>query len=120
MAFIGGASSFIESTLGQTFKVRDAEGFRLKAYRDSVGATRAFAHGMHGTQEGDPAKAAAAVAKALAAERMPLRLQLGADAVEAVRGHAQQLLADLREWEAVALDTRIEAMGAQPSEAAFA
>lgn len=28
MAFIGGASSFIESTLGQTFKVRDAEGFR--------------------------------------------------------------------------------------------
>ncbi|MFJ2543324.1 alanine/glycine:cation symporter family protein [Microbacterium sp. NPDC087589] len=28
MAFIGGASSFIESTLGQAFKVRDKEGFR--------------------------------------------------------------------------------------------
>lgn len=28
MAFIGGASSFIESTLGQAFKVRDPEGFR--------------------------------------------------------------------------------------------
>ncbi|MEV4776976.1 alanine/glycine:cation symporter family protein [Microbacterium sp. LWH12-1.2] len=28
MAFIGGASSFIESTLGQTFKVRDKDGFR--------------------------------------------------------------------------------------------
>lgn len=28
MAFIGGASSFIESTLGQLFKVRDDEGFR--------------------------------------------------------------------------------------------
>ncbi|MBN8204983.1 alanine:cation symporter family protein [Microbacterium esteraromaticum] len=28
MAFIGGASSFIESTLGQLFKVRDADGFR--------------------------------------------------------------------------------------------
>ncbi|MBT2484432.1 MULTISPECIES: sodium:alanine symporter family protein [unclassified Microbacterium] len=28
MAFIGGASSFIESTLGQAFKVRDSEGFR--------------------------------------------------------------------------------------------
>ncbi|MBD8011596.1 alanine:cation symporter family protein [Microbacterium sp. Re1] len=28
MAFIGGASSFIESTLGQTFKVRDQDGFR--------------------------------------------------------------------------------------------
>jgi len=28
MAFIGGASSFVESTLGQLFKVRDATGFR--------------------------------------------------------------------------------------------
>ncbi|MFF2370238.1 alanine/glycine:cation symporter family protein [Agromyces sp. NPDC058110] len=28
MAFVGGASSFVESTLGQTFKVRDADGFR--------------------------------------------------------------------------------------------
>ncbi|MBV0893758.1 sodium:alanine symporter family protein [Microbacterium sp. NC79] len=28
MAFIGGASSFIESTLGQTFKIRDKDGFR--------------------------------------------------------------------------------------------
>ncbi|WDH79125.1 alanine/glycine:cation symporter family protein [Microbacterium esteraromaticum] len=28
MAFIGGASSFIESTLGQLFKVRDPDGFR--------------------------------------------------------------------------------------------
>lgn len=28
MAFVGGASSFIESTLGQLFKIRDADGFR--------------------------------------------------------------------------------------------
>lgn len=28
MAFVGGASSFIESTLGQTYKVRDKDGFR--------------------------------------------------------------------------------------------
>lgn len=28
MAFVGGASSFVESTLGQAYKVRDAEGFR--------------------------------------------------------------------------------------------
>ncbi|WP_309064844.1 alanine/glycine:cation symporter family protein [Microbacterium sp.] len=28
MAFVGGAASFIESTLGQTFKVRDKDGFR--------------------------------------------------------------------------------------------
>ncbi|MEE4023549.1 alanine/glycine:cation symporter family protein [Gordonia sp. PKS22-38] len=28
MAFVGGASSFIESSLGQLFKIRDADGFR--------------------------------------------------------------------------------------------
>lgn len=28
MAFVGGASSFVESTLGQLYKVRDADGFR--------------------------------------------------------------------------------------------
>ncbi len=28
MAFIGGASSFVESTLGQLYKVKDADGFR--------------------------------------------------------------------------------------------
>lgn len=28
MAFVGGASSFIESTLGQAYKVRDSDGFR--------------------------------------------------------------------------------------------
>lgn len=28
MAFIGGSSSFVESTLGQAYKVRDADGFR--------------------------------------------------------------------------------------------
>ena len=79
----------------------------LEAYRDTSGNTRAFAHGMHGTQEGDPAKAAAAVARALADARTPLRLQLGGDAVDAVRTHAEQLLSDLREWEPLARDTRV-------------
>jgi NAD(P)-dependent dehydrogenase (short-subunit alcohol dehydrogenase family) len=84
----------------------------LPAYRDTVGATRAFAHGMHGTQEGDPAKAAAAIDAALAAPQMPLRLQVGADAVDAVRAHAEQLLKDLAAWEGVARDTRMDAAAA--------
>jgi NAD(P)-dependent dehydrogenase (short-subunit alcohol dehydrogenase family) len=45
----------------------------------------------------------------LAAETPPLRLQLGADAVAAVRGHAERLLADLAHWKPVALDTRFDA-----------
>ncbi len=80
----------------------------MDAYRDIVGGTRAFAHGMHGTQEGDPAKAAAAIDAALRAETTPLRLQLGADSVELVRAHAEQLLKDLRTWESLALNTRID------------
>jgi hypothetical protein len=44
----------------------------------------------------------------LAAETTPLRLQVGADAVAAVRAHAEQLLKDLAAWEAVGSDTTID------------
>jgi NAD(P)-dependent dehydrogenase (short-subunit alcohol dehydrogenase family) len=77
----------------------------LDAYREIVGPTRDFAHSMHGTQAGDPRRAAAAIETALAAEKTPLRLQLGADAVEMVRAHAETMLAELDAWEAVARDT---------------
>ncbi|TKR30310.1 SDR family NAD(P)-dependent oxidoreductase [Luteimonas gilva] len=81
----------------------------MDEYRETSGVVREFSRGMHETQAGDPAKAAVAVAAALQADKTPLRLQLGADAVDAVRGHAEQLLSDLRAWEGVALDTRIDA-----------
>jgi NAD(P)-dependent dehydrogenase (short-subunit alcohol dehydrogenase family) len=77
----------------------------LDAYAPVVGGTREFAQAMHGTQAGDPRKAAAAIERALAAPRTPLRLQLGGDAVDAVRTHAQALLADLDAWEAVGRGT---------------
>lgn len=80
----------------------------LDAYADTVGATRRFAHDMHQTQAGDPLKAAAAIDAALTAERTPLRLALGQDAVEGIRAHAETLLADLAAWESVATDTRID------------
>lgn len=73
----------------------------LDDYRDVVGGTREFARQMNGTQPGDPAKAAQAVDAALAAEATPLRLQLGADAISAVRAHAQTMLADMNAWEPV-------------------
>jgi NAD(P)-dependent dehydrogenase (short-subunit alcohol dehydrogenase family) len=77
----------------------------MDAYKDIVGGTRQFARGMHGTQSGDPAQAVVAVSKALAAGKTPLRLQLGYDAVTAVRAHSQRLLADLKDWEEVAIST---------------
>jgi hypothetical protein len=48
------------------------------------------------------------VALALEAKTTPLRLQLGAESVAAVRGHAERLLEDLASWERVALDTRVD------------
>lgn len=80
----------------------------LAAYEDVVGGTRRFAQGMHGTQAGDPLKAARAVARALQAPETPLRLQLGRDAVDSVREHAQRMLRELATWEAVAVDTVIK------------
>ena len=81
----------------------------LDAYAAVVGGTREFAHSMHGTQPGDPLKAAAAIERALAAEKTPLRLQLGGDSVDAVRAHATALLAELDAWESVGRGTDFDA-----------
>jgi NAD(P)-dependent dehydrogenase (short-subunit alcohol dehydrogenase family) len=77
----------------------------LEAYKESSGTTRAFAASMHHTQAGDPRKAARAIDLALQSANTPLRLQLGADAIDMVRQHAESLLGDLAEWERVARDT---------------
>lgn len=81
---------------------------RMDVYSDVVGGTRQFAHDMHGTQPGDPLKAAAAIETALQASETPLRLQLGADAIDAIRGHSATLLKDLAAWEALARDTAFD------------
>jgi NAD(P)-dependent dehydrogenase (short-subunit alcohol dehydrogenase family) len=79
----------------------------IDAYADTVGPTRAFVEGMDGTQPGDPRKAAAAILAALDAPEPPLRLALGADAVDAIRGKHERLRADLEGWEAVSRDTAV-------------
>ena len=84
----------------------------LEPYRDVIAGTREFAHSMHGTQEGDPMKAAAAIDRALSSENTPLRLQLGRDGIDAVRVHGEKLLSEMKEWEAVAVDTGIDAIAA--------
>jgi NAD(P)-dependent dehydrogenase (short-subunit alcohol dehydrogenase family) len=81
----------------------------LAAYDEIVGGTRSFAKGMDSTQAGDPDKAAAAIDTALRAEVTPLRLQLGADAIDAIRAHGEQLLKDLAAWEEVGRATAMDA-----------
>ena len=82
---------------------------RMAAYDEVVGGTREFAQDMHQTQAGDPRKAAAAIERALSAERTPLRLQLGGDAIDAVRAHAQALLADMDAWGSMSRATDFDA-----------
>jgi NAD(P)-dependent dehydrogenase (short-subunit alcohol dehydrogenase family) len=77
------------------------------AYKDTLANIRGLLHGMHGVQPGDPAKAARAVVQALEADVTPLRLQLGADSIGAVRAHAEQLLKDLAKWERVGTETTL-------------
>jgi NAD(P)-dependent dehydrogenase (short-subunit alcohol dehydrogenase family) len=78
---------------------------QIEAYKDVIGGTRAFAHQMHQTQDGDPAKAAIAIETALDAPATPLRLVLGHDAVDAIRAHAQTLLTDMLTWEELSRST---------------
>jgi NAD(P)-dependent dehydrogenase (short-subunit alcohol dehydrogenase family) len=79
----------------------------MPAYKQVLAGTRGIMQDMNGTQPGDPAKAARAVALALESDATPLRLQLGADSIGAVRAHAEQLLKDLAAWERVGLATAV-------------
>jgi NAD(P)-dependent dehydrogenase (short-subunit alcohol dehydrogenase family) len=80
----------------------------MDAYRDIMGGTRDFARSMNETQEGDPRKAAMAIDAALAAEKTPLRLQLGQDSINAVRTQAESLLAELAAWESRNAGVRLD------------
>jgi len=80
----------------------------MAAYKDVLANIRGVLHGMDGAQPGDPAKAARAVALAIESDTTPLRLQLGADSIAAVRAHAEQLLKDLATWERVGTETSLD------------
>lgn len=77
-------------------------------YADSVGKTRQMIQNGDGQQPGDPAKAAAAILRALKAERIPLRLPLGADAYDMIDRHLESVRGELEEWRAVIRDTAFD------------
>jgi NAD(P)-dependent dehydrogenase (short-subunit alcohol dehydrogenase family) len=67
-------------------------------YDNTVGPQRAGVAGMDGSQPGDPAKAAAAILRALNDQSPPRRLALGADAVEHIGAALDARRAELDEW----------------------
>jgi NAD(P)-dependent dehydrogenase (short-subunit alcohol dehydrogenase family) len=80
----------------------------MPQYAQTVGGTRAYIESEDGNQVGDPAKAASAIIEALDADDPPLRLALGADAVEGIRAKHEALRADLERWESVARATAFD------------
>jgi NAD(P)-dependent dehydrogenase (short-subunit alcohol dehydrogenase family) len=77
-------------------------------YAPTAGMIRAGLEQMSGHQENDPAKGARAILAAVDAERPPLRLPLGADAVRYLRDKLAAMTAELDAWEGVASSTRFD------------
>jgi NAD(P)-dependent dehydrogenase (short-subunit alcohol dehydrogenase family) len=83
----------------------------IEAYRVSTADTRAAVDAMDGSQPGDPAKAAAAILAVLDAENPPLRLALGADAVDAIRAHHDRSRRALDAWAELSTSTALSPAG---------
>ncbi|WP_028926981.1 SDR family NAD(P)-dependent oxidoreductase [Pseudonocardia acaciae] len=80
----------------------------LPEYAGTVGPIRDYVTGGDGSQAGDPAKAAAAILTALNADHTPLRLVLGADAVDGIRGRLDRIAVELDTWEPVSRATAFD------------
>jgi NAD(P)-dependent dehydrogenase (short-subunit alcohol dehydrogenase family) len=74
-------------------------------YADTAGRTLTTMAARNGKQLGDPRKAARAILRAIDSPRPPLRLVLGADAVERVTNKLAALRRDLDDWREVAMST---------------
>ena len=99
----GFRTNFAGGSMKQTREV-------LHAYADTPAAKVRNSIGRHnGQQPGDPARAALAIIAALEAPQAPLRLALGADAVQMVRGKHEGVLKLLAEWEPVSVSTAFAA-----------
>jgi NAD(P)-dependent dehydrogenase (short-subunit alcohol dehydrogenase family) len=66
---------------------------------------RAARQAKSGNQPGDPAKAAQALLKLVAAENPPVRLYLGADAVKLVEEKIEAMKVEIAAWDAVSRST---------------
>jgi NAD(P)-dependent dehydrogenase (short-subunit alcohol dehydrogenase family) len=78
------------------------------AYAATAGSTRTMIEDSDGTQAGDPAKLASLVIEALASDSVPLRLPVGTDAIDAVKGHLDATREQITRWESRARATALD------------
>jgi NAD(P)-dependent dehydrogenase (short-subunit alcohol dehydrogenase family) len=84
------------------------ESAEMPEYAEVVGPTREYVRTNHGLQPGDPVKAAEAIIAALDADEPPLRLVLGADAIENISNRLSSVAKELAEWEELGRATAFE------------
>jgi NAD(P)-dependent dehydrogenase (short-subunit alcohol dehydrogenase family) len=77
----------------------------IEAYADTAGKRRIEHDTAHGTQAGDPAKAAQALITAVEADQTPFMLLLGNDASDGFRAALDALRAEVDAWEPVSRGT---------------
>ncbi|WP_375431077.1 oxidoreductase [uncultured Friedmanniella sp.] len=78
-------------------------------YADTAGRRRKEHDTGHGTQAGDPAKAAAALIKAVESDEPPFMLLLGHDASDGFRAALDALRSEVDAWESVSRSTDFDA-----------
>jgi NAD(P)-dependent dehydrogenase (short-subunit alcohol dehydrogenase family) len=77
----------------------------IEDYAETAGQTRTWMDGENGDQAGDPARAVQAMIKVVNAANPPLRLVLGADALERIRGKLRSVAQELDTWELTTVNT---------------
>lgn len=77
-------------------------------YASTSGAMIQWIRENDGKQPGDPKKAAKAMIQVVESDNPPLRLALGADAVNAISEKLESVKAELEAWKQVAIDTAFE------------
>jgi NAD(P)-dependent dehydrogenase (short-subunit alcohol dehydrogenase family) len=78
-------------------------------YADTAGTRRKEVDTVHGTQAGDPAKAAAAIITAVEADDPPAFLLLGTDALSNYRSVVDGRAAEIQKWEMLTASTDFDA-----------
>ena len=74
-------------------------------YAETAGKSRAGTQAGHGKQQGDPARGARAIIAAVEAERSPVHLLIGGDALDQVRAKLDDMRRETDAWEGVTRGT---------------
>ncbi len=82
----------------------------IEDYSETAGKRRKENDHSHGTQSGDPARAAEAIISTVNRKELPFRMLLGPDAVRAARQELKERLVELETFAGVSVTTDFPAM----------